>query len=108
MKKSYLVTKVIISFLVVAFIIMSVYVLGNFYPRTAMITEIDEANNIITLTCSNGNVFSTKREIEDFMVGNICSMLMYDCGTEYVCDDKVVVLKYDGYLELFESIHCTE
>lgn len=48
MKKSSLAIMVIIASFIVAFIIMSVYMLDNFYPRTAMITEIDEENNNLT------------------------------------------------------------
>ena len=102
MKKSSLITIVIITSFIIALIIMATYMSNNFHARTAMITEINEENNIITMTCGNGNMFEVSMEIEDFMVGDLCSMIMYDYGTEYVDDDKVVSVWYEGYLGLFE------
>jgi hypothetical protein len=73
----------------------------NFYPRSGIITEIDDD---ITVTCSNGNKYNFKTEVEDWMVGDICSMLILDKGTETVADDTVIDAWYDGYIELWEEI----
>ena len=34
-------------------------------------------------------------------------MIVYDNGTKYVFDDKIVSVKYDGVLEHFETIEGT-
>ena len=97
----------IIIILTTIIIVMSVVVTNNFYSRVAMITEIDEENNLITVTCGNGNIFSFYDTDEDWYVGDLCSLIMFDSGTEIVYDDKVVCSRYGGYLRLFEGIKRT-
>ena len=84
--------------------VMFIVTINNFHSRVAMITEIDEENNIITVTCGNGNMFSFYNTDGDWMLGDLCSLIMYDNGTEIVHDDKVVSVRYGGYIELFEEI----
>lgn len=72
-----------------------------------MITEIDTENNLITVTCGNGNMFSFYDTNEDWCCGDLCSLIMYDNGTEIVYDDKVISVRYGGFIELFEEIEGT-
>lgn len=93
-----------IMVLVAIIITMSVVVTNNFHSRVAMITEIDEENNLITTTCGNGNMFAFYSATEDWAVGDLCSLIMFDNGTEIVYDDIVVSARYGGFIELFEEI----
>lgn len=85
-------------------IMMGTDITNNHHSRVAMITEINEENNLITATCGNGNAFSFYDTSGDWMLGDLCSLIMYDNGTEIVSDDKVVSARYGGYVELFEEI----
>lgn len=88
-------------------IMMGADITNNHHSRVAMVTEIDEETNLITVTCGNGNMFSFYDTSEDWMLGDLCSLIMYDNGTEIVYDDKVVSARYGGFIELFEEIEST-
>ena len=94
----------IIAILITIMIGIVIMVKNNIYPETAMITNIDAENNLITVTCGNGNMFSFYSESEDWICGDLCSLIMYNNRTVIVDDDKVIKSKYSGYLELFEVI----
>ncbi len=70
--------------------------LSNFYPVTAMVTQVED--NLITVACQNGNIFKFDNTREDWFVGDICSMIMNNNGTENVKDDIVVDTRYSGYV----------
>lgn len=93
--------------ILVAVIILGIITVSNFHSRVAMVTEIDTENNLITVTCGNGNIFSFYTDIEDWCCGDLCSLIMYDKGTDIVYDDIIVSARYDGYVELFEEIENT-
>ena len=95
----------IIIILTTIIIISGVIITNNFYSCAGIITEIDEENNLITVTCSNGNMFGFYDTDGDWFCGDFCSLIMYDSGTESVCDDKIVCSKYEGYMESFEEIN---
>lgn len=96
----------IITILLILIIII-ICIANNFHSRVAIITEIDKGNNFITVTCGNGNTFSFYDADEDWACGDLCSLIIYDNGTEDVYDDKVVCSRYGGYIELFEEIEET-
>lgn len=72
------------------------------YPATAVITEIDEPTETITVTCANGNRFSFRSAPEDWFPGDLVSMTMHDNGTETVEDDKILQIRYSGTPEMFQ------
>lgn len=93
----------IILVTVITIIISLSFIVNHLHSRVAMVTEINEEENLITVTCANGNMFQFT-DIEDWMCGDLCSMIMYDKGTEIVEDDIIISSRYGGYLELFETI----
>lgn len=97
----------VIIMLVTIIIVMCIVATNNFHSRVAMVTEIDEENSLITATCGNGNVFTFYNAEEDWSCGDLCSLIMYDNGTETVYDDKVVFARYGGFIELFEEVERT-
>lgn len=98
---------VITLILLVTMITVGICISNNLHSRVAIITKIDEESNLVTATCGNGNVFSFYDTNEDWMLGDLCSLIMYDNGTEVVSDDKVISARYGGFIELFEEIEET-
>ncbi len=68
----------------------------NFYPETAMVTQVNE--DLITAVCQNRNIFKFEDNTEEWIEGDICSMIMDNNGTVSVYDDKVVSAHYSGYV----------
>lgn len=69
--------------------------IGNLYPATLVVKEVDYATNIVCIRNANGFEY-TFYGVEDWVVGDICSALMDDCGTEIIIDDKVILPIYSG------------
>lgn len=105
--KNKILCAIIIALAATTVITATIIAINNFHSRVAMVTEINSDNNIITVTCGNGNMFSFYGECEDWMCGDLCSLIMYDNGTENVYDDKIVNVRYGGYIGLFEEIEET-
>ena len=78
----------------------------HLYPETAIVIDIDETEDIVTVECANGNRFSFFG-IEDYMHGDLVALTMYDNGTSIVYDDKIVDDEYAGYADLFLEIENT-
>lgn len=68
----------------------------NFYPETAMVTQVNK--DLVTVICQNGNIFKFEDNTEEWIEGDICSMIMDNKGTVSVYDDKVVSARYSGYV----------
>lgn len=65
------------------------------YPRTMTVTEIDTASDTVILTDYVGHEWSFYG-VEDWMVGDICSCIMDDNGTENITDDIIISTRYGG------------
>lgn len=93
---------IIIICLVMIIIIMFIIAVTNIHSRVAMVTEINDGT--ITTTCGNGNTFTFYSDAEDWSCGDLCSLIVFDNGTEAVNDDIVLSVRYGGSVELFEEI----
>lgn len=93
---------VLVIILVMIIVIMFVVATSNIHSRVAMVTEINE--DIVTVTCGNGNVFNFYSDAGDWSCGDLCSLIVFDNGTEAVNDDVVLSVRYGGSVELFEEI----
>lgn len=82
--------------------ITQAHITAHTYPETAVITEIDESTETITVTCANGNRFSFRSAPEDWFPGDLVSMTMHDNGTETVEDDRILQIRYSGTPEMFQ------
>ena len=67
----------------------------NVYPHTMVVTEIDTKSDLVTATDFTGHEWSFYG-IEDWHIGDICSCIMNDNGTESVKDDVITNIKYNG------------
>ena len=77
------------------------FIAPKFYPLTSLVTEVN--GDLITVTCQNGNIFQFEDDREDWVKGDICSMIMTDCGTKNVNDDIVVDVRCSGYVSSGEA-----
>ncbi len=71
---------------------------SEFYPRAAIITELDLDEDLVTCVDSAGCIWQFYG-VEDFGVGDIVAMILWDAGTpESIFDDEVIDAAYAGTL----------
>ena len=69
----------------------------NLYPNTAIITSIDYATDSFTVATST-HIEYTLKGVEDWEVGDLASLLMYDIGSDGdITNDLVIELRYSGF-----------
>lgn len=68
------------------------------YPATCMVTEMDKANDTVTITTATGFDYQFKG-IEDWTEGDLVSVIFYNNGTENITDDIILDTRYAGYFE---------
>lgn len=68
------------------------------YPETFIVYEANAEENYIILRDFNGHLFRWNN-CEDWLEGDIASAVMDSNGTEGITDDRIVMLKYSGYLD---------
>lgn len=68
----------------------------HYYANTAVVTEIDYANNLVTVEDSAGNTWQFT-ETEDWEFSDTCSMLMDSKGTSSVSDDEIIQVTYCAF-----------
>jgi hypothetical protein len=68
----------------------------NYYANTAVVTEVDKANNLVTVEDCNGNTWQFT-ETEDWEFADTCSMLMDNKGTQNVSDDEIIQITYCSF-----------
>lgn len=81
--------------------------LDNLYPLTGVVTDIQSGENpevdLVTITCSNRNMFSWYADAGDYEINDLASCIMDSKGTKYVDDDEVLLAHYAGGLKHFEQ-----
>lgn len=87
--------------------IKGISTLDNLYPLTGIVTDIQSGENpevdLVTITCSNGNMFSWYADAGDYEINDLASCIMDSKGTKYVTDDEVLLAHYAGGLKHFEQ-----
>lgn len=82
---------------------------GSYYPLTGIVTSVtpddsDTRSEVITFTCSNGNMFSFTAPTTDcWEEADLVSCIMNNKGTETVYDDEVVTTMYSGSTDQLEA-----
>ena len=73
---------------------------NGLYPLTGIVTEIEydvePEVDLVTITCSNGNMFSWYADAGDYEINDLASCIMDSKGTKYVYDDEVLLAHYAG------------
>lgn len=67
------------------------------YPETFKVIVVDHEHDFIALQDFTGHVFYWS-SAEDWLEGDIASAIMNSNGTETITDDRIVMLKYSGYI----------
>lgn len=67
----------------------------GYYPLTTVIYNMDRENDIVTVEDANGNLWEFEG-CEDWEIGDICSLLMFDNGTISIYDDEIIITHYNG------------
>lgn len=81
----------------------------TFYPLTGIVTSVtpddsDTRSEVITFTCSNGNMFSFIAPTTDcWEEADLVSCIMNNKGTETVYDDEVITSMYSGSTDQLEA-----
>ncbi len=65
------------------------------YPTTAKVVKVNRKKNVVTVKDYNGNKWKF-RGCEDYMKGDVVSMLMDSNGTEKISDDVILQVRYSG------------
>ena len=69
----------------------------NQYALTTVVSKLDTENDAVVCYDATGNSW-VFHGIEDWEVGDVCSMLMNDKGTVEIYDDEIVSVRYGGHV----------
>lgn len=75
--------------------------INSYYPMTALVTEVNGTSDLVTVTNANGLQYQFYG-VDDWIEGDVASLIMNDKGTELVYDDEIVSARYSGILTMFE------
>lgn len=71
---------------------------SHVYPKCGVVVEVAHDSDEVSVQDFNSNVWVFEGA-EDWMVGDIASMLMDDNGTENIYDDIIMDVHYEGWVE---------
>lgn len=73
------------------------------YPQTAVVIDTNLATDTVTVETFSGLTYEFYG-VEDWLYGDICSLIMSDSGTpDSVLDDEILKIRYSGYVENYIS-----
>ena len=70
-------------------IVGSMLATSHLYPMSGIITAIDREADTVAVTTNDGNIWEFYGA-EDWCEGDLCAMMMNDCGTPVITDDEIV------------------
>lgn len=73
----------------------------DIYALTTVVVDFDYENDIVYCQDFNGEVWAFDG-IEDWVLGDIASLTMYNSGTEIIYDDEIINVKYCGWFDGWE------
>lgn len=65
------------------------------YAMCAVVVEISEGNDTVTIKDYNGNLWQFTGA-EDWAVDDVCACVMSDNGTAEIKDDEIISTRYQG------------
>lgn len=66
------------------------------YPTCGIVVEVDRENDLVMVEDFNGNLWEFEG-CEDWLEGDVCSMIMSDKTTPEIYDDVIIQVRYCGY-----------
>lgn len=74
------------------------YSLDEIYAKHTVVTEIDTGSDMVITKDFSGHewVFTG---VEDWMMGDVCTITFYNNGTDTISDDEILQTRYTGYIE---------
>ena len=72
----------------------------NLYALTTQVVQVDYENDVVVCQDFNGDLWEFEG-CEDWLYGDIASMVMNDKGTPEKYDDEIVSVRYGGWLDGF-------
>jgi len=97
MKRLFFILIIIILFFVLCINYNNINNLQNYYSTCMIVTNLDYVNDLVTLTDWNGEMYAFTG-CEDWLIGDRCSVIMYNNTTESILDDIIIQVKYCYYL----------
>lgn len=76
--------------------------LDRIYPTTAEVVELNHEKDIVLIETHTGFQYEFSG-IEDWRVGDMCSLIMDKNGTDVITDDSIVSVKYAGISQMYPS-----
>lgn len=76
---------------------------AKIYPKTAVVIEVNYNADYVTVADKMGREWGFTG-VEDWVEGDIASLLMSDNATEDNCfDDIILQARYDGWIDNYEN-----
>lgn len=66
------------------------------YPATMKVTEINTTTDVVTMETATGHMYEMTG-VEDYLVGDLVSLIMDDKGTADITDDAILDARYAGW-----------
>lgn len=73
------------------------YKAENIYSISTIVDNVDYENDIVIVIDSIGNEWVFEG-CEDWFVGDVCVLTMYDNSTDVITDDVIIKTTYNGYV----------
>lgn len=68
------------------------------YAKSAVVVEVDYESNVVTVKDYSNNLWMFEG-CEDWLVGDLCAMVMHDNNTPTtIYDDVIVNVRYEGWV----------
>lgn len=68
----------------------------NHYPLTTVVSSVEYSTDTVEVEDGNGTIWAFTG-CEDWQIGDTCSLIMSDNGTENIYDDEIVKTKYSSF-----------
>lgn len=95
-----------VAVLVIAFVSMGCAVsakgegaLEDIYAITTVVVEINHDEDTVACQDFNGNIW-VFYGVEDWLVGDVATLVMWNCETDIIYDDEVMDVYYSGWFTL--------
>ena len=98
MKKVLAVTTAVLMAVVVLSVVLlgaGVFVSNHFYSRVAYVEGFAPESDRVVFVDTLGHYWIMDG-IEDWMAGDMASLIMYDSGTDKIFDDQIIRVTYQG------------